>query len=238
MYRFCAYSEKRIGRKTNNDQVMIGNMVLHTPHHCGQTKDKFIAIICDGVGSTAGGAWAANITANSFVDFDVETCSPLIVSRHLHKVNRLIVAEQNRTESAYDMASTVAGLLIIANKYLTFNLGDTRIYQYHKGGLFRITKDHVIAGASGNAHLPHDAVSGYVGGDGFACFPSFKKGKTDIGDVFMMCSDGVYKNIREDDLKNLLGSETAIEYKAGAILQKSLKNNSTDDRSLVLVEHA
>lgn len=229
MFKYCAYSGKGTRRNTNEDRLMIDNMVLRTTHYSGESNAQFMVVVCDGVGSTTGGAQAAEIIAKSFENFELNSCSPLVLSRHLHKVNREIVAEQNRSKKAKTMASTAAGLVMKANKYLLFNLGDTRIYKFHDGKLRLVTRDHIEPGVD-------NCITSYVGGSGYACFPSFRKGQVENGCMFLMCSDGVYKSIKDDDLKGILGANTTVEEKERAILKLTLQNGSTDDRSLVLIE--
>lgn len=210
---------------------MVDNKVLQTAHYSGKSNSRFMAVVCDGVGSTSGGAHAAEIIAKSFESFDINSCSPLVLSRHLHKVNREIVKEQGKRNNTKTMASTAAGLLMIENRYLLFNLGDTRIYKFHDGKLRLVTRDHVEPGAN-------NCITSYMGGSGYACFPSFRKGQIENGCMFLICSDGVYKSIKDDDLQGILGANTTIVEKERAILKLALQNGSTDDRSLVLVECA
>lgn len=226
---YRAYSGKGTRKNTNEDRVMIDNMVLRTAHYSGKSNNRFMAVLCDGVGSTSDGAMAAEKIAKSFVNFEIDSCSPLVLSRHLHKVNREIVEEQSKNLYFSTMASTVAGLVMMLDRYLLFNLGDTRVYKFHDGKLHLISRDHTESGVD-------NCITSYVGGSGYACFPYFRKGMVENGCMFLMCSDGIYKSIKDDYLKGILGSTIAIEDKERAILKLALQNDSTDDRSLVLVE--
>lgn len=230
MFKYCAYSGKGTRRKTNEDRVMVDNKVLQAAHYSGKSNSRFMAVVCDGVGGTSGGAYAAEKIAKSFENLEINSCSPLVLSRHLHRVNREIVEEQSKNNTK-TMASTAAGLVMMENRYLLFNLGDTRIYKFHDGKLRLVTRDHIEPGGD-------NCITSYVGGSGYACFPSFRKGQVENGCIFLMCSDGVYKSIKDDDLKDILGANTTVEEKERAILKLALQNGSTDDRSLVLVECA
>ena len=233
MFKFCACSEKGTEKLVNEDRVMVSKKTLDVAHFSGVDHTQFMAVICDGVGSTSGGAQAAEIVAKSFEDFDIGSCTPDTLFRHLTATNDFVVAKQKTDRTAWNMATTAAGLVIISDRYLLFNLGDTRIYKYHAGKHSLLSKDHTMRDP-----LRSNAITRYIGGYGHACFPSFKKGTAESGSLFLLCSDGVYKGVKDSDLEKTMSTCISIEQKGGAILQLSLQNGSTDDRSLVLVECA
>ena len=238
MIRYSAISQKGKTKMNNEDRVMVENRMITNKHRSGLSDNSLTAIVCDGVGSTKGGAYAAELVAKSFLNFDINYCSPLIVSRHLHKVNRSVLEKQKESKELHNMASTVAGIIIKCGRYLSFNLGDTRIYKYHNGKLSLITKDHIATNPCGFFEPNKTAITSYIGGSGYAYFPFFGKGQVENGCMFLMCSDGVYKNIKDNYLKGVLGANITVEKKERAILKLALQNGSTDDRSLVLVECA
>lgn len=229
MFKYCAYSEKGTERNINEDRVIVDNIVLQTAHYSGKSNNRFMAVVCDGVGSTNGGGQAAERIVKSFENFEIDLCSPLKLSRHLHKVNREIVEEQSSSQNTKTMASTAAGLVMMADRYLLFNLGDTRIYKFHDGNMRLVTRDHIEPNVD-------NCITSYMGGNGYACFPSFRKGIVENGCMFLICSDGVYKSVNDDDLKSILCANIPVEEKGRAILKLALQNGSTDDKSLVLVE--
>lgn len=238
MFKFCAYSEKGTGRKTNEDRVMVDRKLMTEKRCCGESKNLFKAIVCDGVGSTKGGALAAKMVAKGFEDYELSACSPLALSRHICGLNRAVAEEQARNEQARDMAATAAGLFMMDDRYLAFNLGDTRIYKYGERTLTLVTRDHTAIRLSGFAGQGRSVVTSYIGGNGDACYPSFRRGSAEKGSIFLLCSDGVYKGISNEELKNILESKYTIAQKERAILKRSIQNGSADDMSLVLVECA
>ena len=174
---------------------------------------------------------------NSFDNFDIATCSPLTLSRHLYKVNRAVVKEQSNKKVICSMASTSAGLILTSNRFILFAIGDTRIYKFIDKKLSLITKDHTVSerqqfwGFSSD-----DAITCYIGGSGHACYPSFRKGFVENDSLFIICSDGVYKSLKNKEIENILCNRSSLEQKEKAILNKSLQNGSTDDMSLVLIK--
>lgn len=235
---YVACTAKGSARIRNEDRVMINNEIIAEGILCGIVEEKgVIAVVCDGVGSTDGGAEAAEMIAKSFMGFDTATCSPLTLSRHLHKVNRAVVKEQSNKRDIRSMASTTAGLILASNRFIIFGLGDTRIYKFIDKKLSLITKDHTVSERQQFLGFGSDeAITCYIGGGGYVCYPSFRKGFVENDSLFVICSDGVYKSLENKDIENILCSESSLEQKEKAILNKSLQNGSTDDMSLVLIK--
>lgn len=241
MIEYCACSMKGTTKTLNEDRVMVNNQMLTSDNSFGETDADLVAVVCDGVGSTSGGALAAEMIAQSFQYCNPAMSSPLSVTRHLHKINRDIVEYQKSNPHTNDMASTVAGLLIYKNKYLLFNLGDTRIYEYSEGKLKLLSKDHTVSNQMctlEEMHASGDAITSYIGGYGHACNPYIRTGETTEGGYFLICSDGVYKSLADSKLQEILSQKTTDVEKKRAILRLSLQNGSPDDMSLVLIKRA
>ena len=236
MFRYIALSAKGKGRTTNGDRVMADNTVLSTACRAGTTEERFIGVVCDGVGSVIGGADAAELIAKSFEFLEVKDCCPRTISGRFHKLNQAMAIE-NKGDNAYCMASTVAGIVMLNDRFLSFHLGDTRIYKWHRGNLALITRDHTTEQMIDRSQNTSSTITGYIGGLGYACFPTFRKGDAENGSAFLICSDGVYKSIPYNDIGSILGNtEISVEQKGEAIMKLSLHNGSTDDRSLILIE--
>lgn len=238
MFKFCAYSEKGTGRRKNEDRVMVDQKLMTEKRCFGEREDWFKAVVCDGVGSTGGGDLAAGMIAKGFEDYELSACSPIALSRHIHGLNRVVAEEQARNEQVSDMATTAAGIFMTDGRYLAFNLGDTRIYKYCEGMLTLVTRDHTAIERFGHSGQGRNVITSYIGGNGDACNPSIRRGSAESGSIFLLCSDGVYKGISDEELKDILGSKRTIAQKERAILKRSLQNGSVDDMSLVLVECA
>ncbi len=237
MINYSAYTRKGIRKEANDDRILVDDKLLSKASHSGKKKKALVSVVCDGVGSTSYAAEAAEMIAGSFIEFKADQSSPNILIRHLKRINEDIVEEQNQKKSGCSMASTVAGLIIYESSYLAFNLGDTRIYKMHSGELSLISYDHTVRNE--NLYYPginRDALTRYMGGDGMACSPSFKRGIVEDNSMFLLCSDGIYKNIPEKDIKDVLASEITLSRKTKELYRLAVNGGSTDDTSIVLID--
>lgn len=239
MIKYVAYTDKGINKKANDDRIMIDNNLLEKDLCSGSKENELVSIVCDGVGSTVFAAQAAEMVAESFREYNASESSPHILTKHLNQVNQLIVEEQKRIEKECSMASTVAGIILFDEKYVAFNLGDTRIYKLGEDTLSLISHDHTVGNEnnflfwsnSGNK----DALTRYMGGDGMTCYPFYKTGTIGDRSVFLICSDGIYKSVSDREIKRVLISESSIDEKINELFQLAVDGGSTDDISIVII---
>ena len=237
-FEYFACSEKGSKRKKNEDRVMVCNEVISEGGRSGNKETDFLALVCDGVGGAPGGDIAAEMVAESFKDYSPSKMSPLKISRHIHKMNRLVVTNQLQLENCSKMATTVAGIVTYNDRFLAFNLGDTRVYKIDWEEITLLSRDHTLVydNKSDFRDIDKDVITGYIGGDGCSCHPSIRTGKMQEGDSFLICSDGIYKTINDPLLKEIIRNNETLEQKADTILELSLEKGSTDDMSMVLIK--
>ena len=230
MIEFFAFTLKGKSHEINEDRIMVEDSVLSQGFKNGNQNNDFISVICDGVGGDNAGEVAADITATSFIGFDLDNCSPQSITQHLHRINDRLVEKQKNSPDQAGMSTTIAGLIIKGQRFLAFNLGDTRIYRFYKGNMDLLSKDHTNA----SSFVCPDALTSYLGDNGESCFPSLRKGDIEPNTMFLICSDGVYKAIDETEIHRIMYSELSIEQKGRAILRQAYQYGS-DDISLVLI---
>jgi len=242
MIKYGAYTKKGIKKKVNEDRILIDDNLMEKDLCSGSRENELVSIVCDGVGSTMFGAQAAEIIAESFREFKAYEASPNILIKHLDMVNQIIVEEEKRKDNGYSMASTVAGIILCKDNYVAFNLGDTHIYKFVEGNLSLISYDHTVGNESNfffcSTNENKEALTRYMGGDGMACYPFFKRGKVEDNTVFFICSDGVYKHVSEQDIKSILNSDSSIYEKINRLFKLAIDGGSTDDISIVLIDYS
>ena len=129
MFEYIASSKKGSGRIKNEDRVMVNDTVVSDGSISGMKENGFIAVVCDGVGGTRGGEMAAEMVASGFVGYEVEKASAYSLNHHLQRLNASVMDAQKHLLGYNSMASTAAGIMFWKNRFLLFNLGDTRIYE-------------------------------------------------------------------------------------------------------------
>lgn len=241
MIDYLAYSMNGNGKVRNDDRILVNNTIVSEGEISGGMKDEMLAIICDGVGGTRGGGVAAERVVSMFMDYPIHSASGFSLTQHILSINKSIILEQKKNEMCSNMATTLAGIILFNNRYLVFNLGDTRIYEVKNNTLSVITRDHVLENTEeSNCSIRGDRfLTSYIGGDNYACNPSIIKGV--IGEserLFLICSDGIYKYISNRELREIMLNRCSLKQKTEAILKTTDQNESMDDRSIVLINYS
>ena len=167
------------GRQTNMDSLLLaGRKIAGTP--------SMLAVVCDGVGSMADGAFASmesvRLLNEWFTGIGSIERAGLRMRDEVFSINAKIVAYAN--EKGVSTATTLSALLLIGRQYYIVHAGDSRIYSAGGDGLLPLTVDTVddtgkLTTAIGRRDDPELHYS-----EGIA-----------VNDVFLLCSDGLYKRI-------------------------------------------
>lgn len=190
-----------------------------------------LAAVCDGVGSLSDGAYASAFAIRKLSEwYEMKTTTKRIgieMRDELIRINRYIVDQAKRNE--LQTASTVSAVLFVEDSYSIVHLGDSRIYSYNtrKKILSVHTKDDV----SDSGRL-----LSYIGKTEDILF-YYSEGQIE-DDVFLLCSDGLYKKMDEDFLVSQLqktrgeGLKKAIQ----SLVQYVVAKGEGDNISLALIK--
>jgi serine/threonine protein phosphatase PrpC len=140
--------------------------------------------------------------------------------------------------------STVAILLAFADRCLSVWAGDSRIYRWRTGCLSCITRDHsevqelldegALDAAGASRHAAQNVITRAVGGTE-KLYLDLELHELQDRDRYLICSDGLYKEVAGDRLAALLGARDPQEV-CHALLREALGGACQDNVSAVVVE--
>ncbi len=141
--------------------------------------------------------------------------------------------------------TTVVALLLYKGNYGIIYAGDSRCYLYRKKKLKQLTVDEVWENQPGLSVSEKSDVSNPNRGklvNAVGIKPSLQyrvlTDKTACGDVFLLCSDGLYKTCEERHIEQYISkcrSHEKTEISAEKMLQEVYKNGAGDNVSFVIV---
>jgi protein phosphatase len=228
MIHYAAITD--IGVRTRNeDRIMIDGKVISDGTVDGVVDSSVIAVVCDGVGGYPHGDKAAEITTRTFVALAGVPLNYYRIEEAISEANRAVIVEQASDTEHSKMASTIAGIYVSDSTYITFNVGDSKIYRYRKPYLMQLSENHSV----GNALL------NYIGSES-QCKPSVQIGENRVlvGDIYLVCSDGLSGVVSVDDIEQILFEPNELAEKCRGLMELSIRNNSQDNISIVLLEVA
>jgi len=115
-------------------------------------------------------------------------------------------------EALSGMATTLAVLLLEPRHAIICHIGDSRIYRFAAGKLYRETIDHTLIEAE---HLGGLSILEYTKkyvltralGIGEEVIPDMKKIGLEPDTVFLLCTDGITRHVTDEELHDLLAHE-------------------------------
>ena len=213
-----------------------------------------LVLVADGMGGYAGGAVAAAFVAETFPSLVTQRIGEkaLDVPETAAALKECVAesSEALREQGAAQpelcgMGATLVAALLRDNLALIVHMGDSRAYQFHSGALERLTADHSFAElliASGDlteeeaAHHPaQHQITRYAGMDG-PPQPETRLVERLPGDLFMLCSDGLYGEVEAETISGILGTDAPLEARCEQLIGAANAAGGHDNITVVLAQ--
>ncbi|MCH9663181.1 MAG: protein phosphatase 2C domain-containing protein [Gammaproteobacteria bacterium] len=244
---FYGVTDIGLFRKNNEDNV-------------GCYGDLGLGVVADGVGGYLSGQIASQIAvdqiykqvfnsvgwvAGGFVDKKERLRrSGLLLRKSIENINT-IIHQAARDEYRYrGMSTTIVAFLIFDNTISIAHVGDSRAYLFRDGRMSQLTKDHslvqsMIDRGSGvdeqklrkkhkNLLLRALGANADVG-----CTVWEEQAK--VGDLVMMCSDGIHGVLENEEIESLLSGYNGDLRKTTDVLIREAKRSGSRDNMSVVV---
>jgi protein phosphatase len=238
-HRLCAITDIGTRRSSNEDGYFL-------------SADCRLWIVADGMGGHAAGEIASALTIQAIVDSLAATND----GNEADAGARLMLAfadaqERVSVRSANDhkcqgMGSTViAGILNGEVLYLC-HVGDTRGYHFSGGRFQRLTNDHsvvwelvmsgLITAEQARSHPQRSTVTQAIGMLA-GVTPAVTSLPLKPGDRILLCSDGLWEAIAEQDISEIIGSAGSMLDLASLLVEKAKTASGQDNITAVVYEH-
>ncbi|HEY9100039.1 MAG TPA: protein phosphatase 2C domain-containing protein [Thiobacillus sp.] len=235
-------------RSLNEDSIAIAH-------------DLGLLVLSDGMGGYQSGDVASNITTQVILEGLSQGLKTInahdndvapVIENVVKRANRAIFMEgERRTQTAQNsqeqaMGSTLALLLFRNNRINMAHVGDSRIYRLRAGKLELLTHDHSLlqeqidrgvlsAEAAANSHNRHLVTRGLglqaeveVTQDG---------GEAKMGDIYLLCSDGLNDMVDNADIERVLNLLQAnLPLAASQLVMIANDHGGEDNISVILAK--
>jgi len=194
-----------------------------------------VAVVCDGVGSALQGAQASkhttNFLINSLKNRPKSWTMEKSIKHFIDNINRVLYLESMAEYDREELVTTLALVVIEGDRLYAANVGDSRIYLHRNidgdEELTQLSEDHtmdeegmenVLMAAMGL----EESVSAY-----------YFENNLLAGDQILLCSDGLYNELSEDELS------AGMKMGASFLVKKASKLHNADlpdDTTAVVLE--
>ncbi len=129
-------------------------------------------------------------------------------------------------------------------RMIVVHAGDTRCYVLRKGELRLITRDHTVANQLiRSGQLPPDAedrspwsnvLVNALGAGASNVTADIYKVDLEIGDRLMMCSDGLNKHIKEEEIRQILMQQPSVEAATNVLVNRAIEEGGSDNVTVIV----
>ena len=226
-------------------------------------EDLKLFIVADGMGGHAAGEVASQAVVQGIVAF-VEATQAMSPDQTLpvsfdsgqsvnasrsrsgfRMGNRRLAAKIASSSELQGMATTAVAVLIDGGTGTLAHVGDSRAYRLRDGQLDRLTRDHswveeqirvgALSEAAARQHPWRNIVTRALSGS-----EDLEVDTQEIvlqaGDRLLLCSDGVFTVLDDDQIREVLRRDTDLDQLCGALIQGANDGGGPDNVTAIVLE--
>ena len=211
-------------------------------------EDENLWLVADGMGGHQSGDFASTTITRNLGLFKQQKNledSILLIEENLMNSNAIIREKSSKMGKNATIGSTVVCAYIWQKFLFVFWAGDSRLYRFREERLDRLTDDHSyveelvrlgkIESKAAEHHPAANVVLKAVGIDD-ELYLDFDYVEIEDGDIFIICSDGLYKDLEVNDIASLIGdNKNDMAVLTQTLLSHSLTAGGTDNISIVTI---
>jgi protein phosphatase len=205
-----------------------------------------IYIVCDGMGGHAAGQIASELSAKTFIDVYLHHPAEeptAAMAAGVTAANRFVVDVGRAVPARRGMGTTLSGLILLQDEAFTVQVGDSRIYRLRNGDLEMLTHDHtwvdeairngMMTPEEGEVHPYKHVLTRAIGSDGDVT-PDIDRHDLMVGDVFLLCSDGLINHVSDPEIAATL-RENSPSASAWKLVGQALQGGGSDNCTVLIV---
>lgn len=246
---FCTKTDKGKVRPTNEDQFRVYDVTIPV---VAEAKRGALFVVADGMGGHRAGEHASRLACEKMGDYFLELREGLyfhlddeildLLEKTIQDVNSAIYGESIQKPEFSGMGTTLTAVVIKGEKMFIGHVGDSRVYLFREGEFVKnldretsfLTEDQSEAAelvklekmtqeeaeASKLRNVLTQAVGSVEEVDVYTRVQKLMR-----GDLILMCTDGLYSMMSEEDIK-------------GVLTEVALRGNRLQEYCDLLVERA
>jgi len=204
--------------------------------------------VADGAGGHQAGEAASGLITDALRAIPPESASEELLGQvrfHMATVHAALREQAARQGDGALIASTVVILIIRGGYFACLWAGDSRAYLLRDGALSQITRDHsLVRELVDTGHITESEAQGHpraniitraVGAEPDIVELEKITGHLASGDRFMLCSDGLSKELADVEIADILRAQ-GTSLAAHALLDAALARQARDNVTVVVVE--
>ncbi|RMG17592.1 MAG: Stp1/IreP family PP2C-type Ser/Thr phosphatase [Bacteroidetes bacterium] len=243
-YRAVAASDVGAVREHNEDRLLFTQPGDEKARH----SKGCLAMVADGMGGHKAGQVAAQMAIDLVARyyFDSNTDMPQALRLAFEQANKAIFQKASRNKSLKGMGTTCTAVILRNGQLFLGHVGDSRAYLLKGKQLMQLSKDHTyvqhlldsgqITREESLRHPERNVITRAMG--------TAARLQADFGlqqvpfeqdDKLLLCSDGLYEYVKDDELAHLLQTHS-IREATELLIRLAKQRGGHDNISVLLVE--
>lgn len=236
-YTAAAVSDRGRKRPSNEDAF-------------GYSIEDGVYVVCDGMGGAAAGEVASSLAVGEVLrilkDRDPEKSGelPEAAEDAVSAANEAIFSRAQKNRRLSGMGTTLVVLATREKHVWVLNVGDSRCYHFRNGHLEQLTRDHSLVeeqvrlGRMTPSEAEHSQWKNVITralGTQSQVTPDVFELEAEPGDIFMLCSDGLTRELTDSVIESLLSRDLSLESLSSQIVEAAKKAGGHDNITCLLV---
>lgn len=216
----------------------------------GFSVENGVYVVCDGMGGAAAGEIASSLAVDEVLHLltgnthEVPIALPEAVEQAINAANDAIFVRAQRNQKLSGMGTTLVALAVREKNVWVLNVGDSRCYRLRNGCLEQLTLDHSLVeeqvrmGRMSRAEAlrsPFKNVITRALGTQNRVTPDIFGLEAEPGDLFLLCTDGLTRELSDADIASLLVQGQALDAQCTCLVEAAKKAGGHDNITCILV---
>lgn len=243
----------RVAAPDGGEIVLVWAGVTDTGRRRDNNQDAFLAqyplfVVADGMGGHAGGEIASQSTIARLQEVvDSGEVGTAAIENALTQAVGDIASHPETTDEG--TGTTLTGIFFDTTddepRWVSLNIGDSRVYLLRDERLVQVTTDHSVvqelissgrlSAEEAESHPYSNVITRAVGASELTP-PDYLGIEVLDGDRFVICSDGLTKELTDYGIQHFLREQADPAVAADAMLAAALENGGRDNVTLIVVQ--
>jgi len=239
-------------------QTDVGLMRLHNEDAIVVDPENALAVLADGMGGYNAGEVASEIAVSVIKEYVNDKLGGFLSMLIPHRPNELLEIVEQAVELANNtilntslheaqymgMGTTLVMSLCYGDILIVAHVGDSRAYRLRDRELVQISRDHSVvqeqidAGMISAESAQYSDIKNLVTravGVGFPVEVEVNRHQIAVGDIYMLCSDGLSDMLTTPMMQNiLLSEEKTLQEMCSELVQEANHQGGRDNISVIL----
>lgn len=215
-----------------------------------QNEDSLIVrpplfVVADGMGGHAAGEVASEIAVKTIEELAPNHADAEALGRAVEEANRDIINAAIAGEGREGMGTTVTAAILERNHLVIAQVGDSRAYLLHNGELTQLTRDHSlmanmieagqITPEEARYHPSRSVITRALGNDPDTV-PDLYEINVEDGDRLMLCSDGLYSMLEDDEIAAVMRRVSDPQRCASVLVNGAIAAGGHDNVTVIVAD--